>query len=97
MFKPSSKIFFTDRSKVVLPLWIFFVIHVLCLACFLVSPMQPCGHLLGKGWPLGWFVFEVILCFVTFPCDALGQMWCLTVWIPDLCLLTFFAIYLHDD
>ena len=32
--KPSSKIFFTDRSKVVLLLWIIYVIYVLFLLCF---------------------------------------------------------------
>ena len=28
--------------------------------------------------------------FVTFPCDVLGQMWCLIESIPDLCLFTNF-------
>ena len=27
--------------------------------------------------------------FVTFPCGVLGQVWCLIVWIPDLCLLSY--------
>ena len=34
----------------------FFVEHlcyyVLCLSCFRVCSLLPCGHLLGKGWPL---------------------------------------------
>ena len=34
----------------------------------------PCGHLLGKGWPLGSLVCYVLLCFVTFPCGVLGPM-----------------------
>ena len=29
--------------------------------------LQPCGYLLGKGWPLGCRVRCVFLCFVTFP------------------------------
>ena len=29
-----------------------FVILVLCLSCFRVCSLLPCGHLLGKGWPL---------------------------------------------
>ena len=29
------------------------VIYVLCLPCFRVCPLLPCGHLLGKDWPLG--------------------------------------------
>ena len=28
--------------------------------------------------------------FVTFPCDALGQVWCMIVSIPDFCLLSYF-------
>ena len=41
--KPSSKI---QR-------WINCVIYVLCLSCFCVCSLLPCGHLLGKGRPLG--------------------------------------------
>ena len=26
---------------------------VLCLLCLCVCLFVPCGHLLGKGWPLG--------------------------------------------
>ena len=44
-----------------------FVTYVLCLSCFLVFLLQPCGHLLGKGWPLGLLVCEVLLCFCYFP------------------------------
>ena len=40
---------FTDRSKAVLLLWIICVIYVLCLSCFRVCSLLPCGHLLGKG------------------------------------------------
>ena len=42
--------------------YLIFVIYVLCLSCSLVFSLQPCGHLLGKGWPLGLLVCEVILC-----------------------------------
>ena len=54
-FKPSSKIFLlTVRSKVVLLLSIIYVISVLfCYAFMHVCLLMPCGHLLGKGWPLG--------------------------------------------
>ena len=50
--------------------------------------MQHCGHLLGKGWPLGFLVCSVLLCFVTFPCGILGLVWRLIVSISDICLLT---------
>ena len=54
----------------------FFVICVSCLSCYLVCSLQPCGHLLGKGWPLGFLVCDVNLCvfFFTFPCGVLGQV-----------------------
>ena len=46
--------YFTDRSKVVHVLWIFYVFSVLCLLCLCVRLfILPCGHLLGKGWLLG--------------------------------------------
>ena len=37
------------------------------MLCCRVCSLQPCGHLLGKGWPLGCRVCCVFLCFVTFP------------------------------
>ena len=61
-FKPSSKIF-TDRSKAVLLLWIFyvFVLSCVCHVFVRVCLYVLCGHLLGNGWPLG------------------SRLWCLTV------------------
>ena len=49
-----------------------------------------CGHLLGKGWPLG----SRLLCLLWvchFPIAILGQVWYLIVSIPDLCTLTYFV------
>ena len=40
---------FTDRSKAVLLLWVTCVIYVLCLSCFRVCSLLPCGHLLGRA------------------------------------------------
>ena len=56
----------TDRSKAVLLLWIICVIYVLCLSCFRVCSLLPCGHLLEKGDLLA-LVCDVLLFFVTFP------------------------------
>ena len=55
--------YFTDRSKAVLLLWIFyvFVLSCVCYAFVSVCLYVLCGHLLGKGWPLG------------------SRLWCLTV------------------
>ena len=39
----------TDRSKAVLLFWIICVIYVLCLSCFRVCSLLPCGHLKGNG------------------------------------------------
>ena len=61
--------FLTDRRKEVNLLWIFFILCLYLLYC-LVCVMQPCGHLLGKGWLLGSPVCDVFLCFCHFP------IWC---------------------
>ena len=46
--------YLTDLSKAVLFLWIIYVISVLfCYAFMHICLLMPCGHLLGKGWPLG--------------------------------------------
>ena len=42
------------------------------------------------------FLYMLFYCaFVTFPCGVLGQVWCLIVSVPDLCLLSYFHIYIH--
>ena len=57
---------------------------------------KACDHLLGKGWPLGFLVCGVFLCFVTFPCCVLVQVWYLIVSIPDICLLLYFLWHLFS-
>ena len=49
------------------------------LICFL----QPCGHMMGNGLPLG----THSCVFVNFPYGVLVQVWYLIVSIPDLCIL----------
>ena len=39
---------------------------VLCLSCFRVCSLLPCGHLKGKGWPLGSCLW-CLLWFCNFP------------------------------
>ena len=41
--------------------------------------LQPCGHLWGNGWPLGFLVRYIFLCFVILPFGVLRQMWHLIV------------------
>ena len=55
---------FTDRSFFC---GSFLVVYVSCLACFLVCSLDPCGHLLVKGWPLGSLVCDAFVCFCHFP------------------------------
>ena len=52
--------YFTDRSKAVLFLWIFFLSCV-CYVFVRVCLFVPCGHLLGKGWPLGYRLWCITL------------------------------------
>ena len=83
--------YFTDRSKAVLLLWIFYVLVLSCV-CYVfvrVCLYVLCGHLLGKGWPLGSSLW-CLLWVCHFPIGILGQVWYLIVSIPDLCTLTYF-------
>ena len=63
------------------------------MSCFFVCLLQLCGHLLGKGLPLASLVCDALLCFVTFPCGDLGQVWYmrLIVSIPAIFLLSNFS------
>ena len=64
---------------------------VLCLLCFVrVCLYVLCGHLLGKGWPLGSRLW-CLLWVCHFPIGILGQVWYLIVSIPDLCTITYFV------
>ena len=89
-FKPSSKIF-TDRSKAVLLLWIFyvFVLSCVCYVFVRVCLYVLCGNMLGKGWPLGSRLW-CMLWVCHSPIGILGQVWYLIVSIPDRCTLTYF-------
>ena len=83
--------YFTDRSKAVLLLWIFyvFVLSCVCYVFVRVCLYVLCGHLLGKGWPLGSRLW-CLLWVCHFPVGILGQVCYLIVSIPDLCTLTYF-------
>ena len=76
-FKPSSKIFLA-----VLLSWIVCVISV----CFRrICLLMPCGHLLGKGWPLGsrlWCQVVKLSLSHWYPGSGVS--------IPDLCPLSYF-------
>ena len=85
--------YFTDPSKAVLLLWIICVISVLCLSSFWLCSLLACGHLLRKGLT-SWLLFVISNCvFVTFLCCILGKVWCLIVFIPDLCPFYYFTSF----
>ena len=47
----------------------------LCFVSIMLSclSIQPCSHLLGKGWPLGSLVCDVFLCYSHFPMRCPGS------------------------
>ena len=52
--------------------------------------MQPCGHLLGMALLYMYVMFSCVI--VTFPNGVLSQVWYLIVFIPDLCLFSYFYL-----
>ena len=90
-FKPSSKIFYWPFQGGTSFVDLLCFCSVLCLLCFVrVSLYVLCGHLLGKGWPVGSRLW-CLLWVCHFPIGILGQVWYLIVSIPDLCNLTYFS------
>ena len=89
-FKPSSKIFYWPFQGGTSFVDLLCFCSVLCLLCFVhVCLYVLCGHLLGKGWPLGSRLW-CLLWVCHFPIGILGQVWYLIVSIPDLCTFTYF-------
>ena len=92
-FKPSSKIFYWPFQGGTSFVDLLCFCSVLCLLFFVrVCLYVLCGHLLGKGWPLGSRLW-CLLWVCHFPIGILGQVWYLIVSIPDLCTITYFCIY----
>ena len=48
----------------------FYLSFPYCLVCVL----QPCGHLLRKGWPIGPPVYDVLLCLCHFTTRCAGSV-----------------------
>ena len=96
-FKPSSKIFYWPfqggTSFVDL---LFFVLSCVCYVFVRVCLYVLCGHLLGKGWPLGSRLW-CLLWVCHFPIGILGQVQYLIVSIPDLCTLTYLHLSISND
>ena len=96
-FKPSSKIFYWPFQGGTSFVDLLCFCSVLCLLCFVrVCLYVLCGHLLGKGWPLGSRLW-CLLWVCHFPIGILGQVWYLIGSIPDLCTITYIHWSLHID
>ena len=92
-FKPSSKIFYWPFQCGTSFVDLLCFCSVLCLLCIVrVCLYVLCGHLLGKGWPLGSRLW-CLLWVCHFPIGILGQVWYLIVSIPDLCTITYFYTF----
>ena len=65
---------------------------VLCFTCVYVCSLLPCGHLLGKGWPLG-YCWWCLLYFCYFPMWYPGSdmaLDCILSWsLPSFLLLEY--------
>ena len=73
--KPSSKIFYWPFQGGTSFVDLLCFCSVLCLLCFVrVCLYVLCGHLLGKGWPLGSRLW-CLLWVCHFPIGILGQVW----------------------
>ena len=96
-FKPSSKIFYWPFQGGTSFVDLLCFCSVLCLLCFVhVCLYVLCGHLLGKGWPLGSRLW-CLLWVCHFPIGILGQVWYLIVSIPDLCTISYFPNPVSND
>ena len=51
--------------------------------------LQPFGHQLGRTGLLARLYVKFSCVFAGFQSGALGQVWCLIVLVPDLCILTY--------
>ena len=63
------------------------LVFVILSHLFIAALWSPAGK-----WLTSWLLFVMFNCvFVSFPCGMLGQVWYLTVLIPDLCHLSYFV------
>ena len=100
MFKLSG-FFGTDRSKMVLLLWIFFLLFVFrvcqCHSVFSV----PCSLVVACWEMADLFALLCVFVFYHFPIWCPGshlyRIWYLIVSIPDLCLIAYYQCGRHYE
>ena len=82
-FKPSIKIFYWPfQGGASLLIFYVFALSCVCYVFVCVCLYVLCGHLLGKGWPLGSCLW-CLLWVCHFPIGILGQVWlldCINSW-----------------
>ena len=82
--------YFTDPSKALLLLWIFYVFSVLCLLCLCAHPfICALWSPAGKGLTF-WLSFVVSAVSLSLSHWYPGSGVYMIVSIPDLCSLTYF-------
>ena len=90
--KPSSKIFYCPfQGSISFVNLICFFLSCVWYAFVRVCLYVPCGHLLGKGRPLGSLVWYLTVSLF-FPIGIQDQVWYLILSIPDLCTLAYFVL-----
>ena len=89
--KPSSKIYLlTFPRRCFLCGSFLLFLSWFCCAFVRVCSLMSCGHLLGKGWPLGSRLWCLVV-KLSLSHGVLCQMWCLIVSISDICPLSYFG------
>ena len=68
-------------------------VFVMLSCLFIAALWSPAG--IGLT-PLGFLVYDVLLCFRHFPIWGPGQVWYLIVLISDLCLLAYFVVWVQQ-
>ena len=79
--------YFTDRRRCFFCGSLMLFLSCFCYAFVHICLLMPCGHLLGKGLPLG----SLLWCLIGILC----QLWCLILSISDLCPLSYFNLSFH--
>ena len=90
-FKPSSKTFLLTVPRRCFFCGSFMIfLSCFCYTLMLVCLLMPCGHLLGKGWPLGsrlWCLIVTLSLSHWYPRPGVVQI----VSIPGRCPLSYFV------
>ena len=94
-FQPSSKIFLLSIPRRCFSCWSFMLfLSCMCYAFVCVCLLMPCGHLQGKGWPLGsrlWYLIVKLTLSHWYHGSGVALV-CIVFWYLLSFLLRFFVI-----